>query len=393
MSSTITTRSTRPCSSEAATRIRNVAITGADGFIGKHLTRLLAANPNHRVVPVDRDDLADTERLASAIADCDTIVHLAASNRGEERALYENNVSLVQRLCQAIRKDSGFRPHVLLASSTQRQGTSIYAQSKRDGETVLREFSRAHGFPATILVIPNVFGPGCRPNYNSVIATFCHQLARGEQPVVQGDREIEFIFVTELAQRIAERIVAPLPSEVVVETIAGSATTTVGEILNRLREFRDHYFGDEVIPPLGTSFERQLYATWMSHVEPARHSHEPKIHTDERGALFEIIKTAGGGQVFFSTTRPGVVRGNHFHTRKIEWFCVVRGEATIRLRRVGEQEVHAFRVSGCQPRFISIPPFHTHSIENVGQEELLTMFWCSELFVPADPDTYFEKVA
>lgn len=369
-----------------------VAITGIQGFVGKHLERQLAANPHFRSVPVQREDWTSLESLRNVLQGCHAVVHLAAMNRGDERQLYETNVGLVQSLCQAAIKLPN-PPHILLASSTQREGTSQYAQSKRDCETVLVEYSKSSGLPATILVIPNVFGPGCRPHYNSVVATFCHQLAHGETPRVQENRTIPFVFVADLAATIIEQLGKPAPESPQIITITGETRISIRELLTKLESYRDQFFGDGVIPALPTPFDRQLYATWMSHVDMPEHCHAPKIHSDDRGSLFEIIKTAGGGQVFFSTTRPGVIRGNHFHTRKIEWFCVVRGEAVIRLRRIGEQQVHQFRVSGNQPKFISIPAFHSHSIENVGSDELLTMFWCSELFVPSDPDTYFEKVA
>ena len=148
-----------------------------------------------------------------------------------------------------------------------------------------------------------------------------------------------------------------------------------------------------MVPDISDRFTANLYATYLSYLDLEEHCHRPEVHADHRGELFEIIRMAGGGQVFFSTTKPGVIRGNHFHTRKIEWFCVLKGEAVIRLRKVGESNIHEFRVSGASPQFLSIPVLHTHQIENVGKEDLLTMFWCNEIFVPEDSDTYYENVA
>jgi UDP-2-acetamido-2,6-beta-L-arabino-hexul-4-ose reductase len=369
-----------------------IAITGAGGFIGKHLHRQLAADPKFTAACIEREDWQISGRLREVLSGCHAVIHLAAMNRGNERELYETNVGLVQQLCQAAAALPS-PPHLILASSTQREGSSSYAQSKRDGETVLAEYAKNHHIPATVLVVPNVFGPGCRPFYNSVVATFCHQLARNETPQIQEDREVPFVFVADLAAAMIRQVQVTPQEQPSIVAIQPEITISIRELLSRLEAFRDKFFGDGVIPSLPTPFDRKLYATWMSHVDMPEHCHRPKIHADDRGSLFEIIKTSGGGQVFFSTTRPGVIRGNHFHTRKIEWFCVVRGEAVIRLRKVGDQDVHQFRVSGENPQFISIPAFHSHSIENVGMEELLTMFWCSELFVPSDPDTYFEKVA
>jgi UDP-2-acetamido-2,6-beta-L-arabino-hexul-4-ose reductase len=148
-----------------------------------------------------------------------------------------------------------------------------------------------------------------------------------------------------------------------------------------------------LVPDISDPFDAALYGTYLSHLPLGDHAHRPVLREDERGTLCEVIRLAGAGQVFFSTTKPGVIRGNHFHTRKVEWFCVLRGEAVIRLRQVNDKSVTEFRVSGREPQFISIPVWTTHQIENVGEEELLTMFWCNEIFVPEDADTYQELVA
>jgi UDP-2-acetamido-2,6-beta-L-arabino-hexul-4-ose reductase len=147
------------------------------------------------------------------------------------------------------------------------------------------------------------------------------------------------------------------------------------------------------VPDLSDPLDAALYTTFLTYIDLDHHCHRPRVHRDDRGQLFEVLRMAGGGQIFFSTTKPGVIRGNHFHTRKIEWFCVLRGEAVIRVRRVGDERVREFRVSGDSPQFISIPALHTHQIENIGDDELLTMFWCNEIFQPADPDTFYENVA
>jgi UDP-2-acetamido-2,6-beta-L-arabino-hexul-4-ose reductase len=178
-------------------------------------------------------------------------------------------------------------------------------------------------------------------------------------------------------------------------TVAVERTVSlrVSELLDKLQRFRKSRFDEGVMPDLTDRFDATLYATLESYFDLDRHAWQPAVHADDRGRLFEIVKLAGGGQVFFSTTRPGVVRGNHYHTRKIEWFCVVEGEAAIRLRRVGTDDVREFRVSGRQPHFVSIPVWYVHQIENTGEGDLLTMFWTNEIFNADDPDTYYEKVA
>ena len=312
-------------------------------------------------------------------------------NRGEPQDVYDTNVALADALAQAVAA-SGNRPHVIFSSSTQRDQKNLYGQSKRQCEECFERLVGNGVASVTNLIIPNVYGPGCRPFYNSVVATFCHQLAHGETPQLMQDREVEFICVTELVEEIWTTI-KQRPTGFQTLRILGPARWTVSRLLSLLRRFRDDFFQTGVIPDLSDPLVASLYATFLSYIELDDHRHRPHVHSDPRGSLFEIIKLANGGQVFFSTTKPGVIRGDHYHTRKIEWFCVLRGEAMISLRRVGQDSVLEFRVSGASPEFISIPVFHTHNIQNVGEDELLTMFWCNEIFSTDDPDTFYEKVA
>ena len=213
---------------------------------------------------------------------------------------------------------------------------------------------------------------------------------KGEEPQIDQDNLVEFIWVNDLVQRIVECLAL---REKGVVRLAGTAKLRISELLAKLQHFRASHAEHDTVPNISAPLDASLYATYLSYLDLQQHCHRPQVHSDERGKLFEIIRMAGGGQVFFSTTKPGVIRGNHFHTRKIEWFCVLDGDAVIRLRKVDDSEVHEFRVSGNSPQFISIPVLHTHQIENVGERDLLTMFWCNEIFVPEDTDTYFQKVA
>ena len=372
------------------TRI-TIGITGPNGFIATHLAGRLQADGGVRVVACPRATMYEPDALRQFVSQCDTIVHLAGANRGDDQEIYDVNVRLAEALAEALAA-AGNRPHLIFASSTQRALDNAYGRSKRAAEDRLRQWAEEAGGALGVLVIPNVYGPGCRPFYNSVVATFCHQLAHGERPVVMEDREVEFIWINDLVEWIRRKI-DERPAGVEVCRVAGTARATVSQLLAKLDAFRESYFEEHVVPQLADSLDVSLYTTFLSHVELDDHRHRPQVHADDRGRLFEIIRLAGGGQIFFSTTKPGVIRGNHFHTRKVEWFCVLRGEAAIRLRRVGDERVREFRVSGEVPEFISIPAMHTHQIENTGDEELLTMFWCNEIFEPADPDTFYEQVA
>jgi UDP-2-acetamido-2,6-beta-L-arabino-hexul-4-ose reductase len=365
---------------------RTIGLTGPSGFIASHLARRLT---NPALCP--RGSWDHSASLGAFVDGCDTIVHLAGMNRGVEQQIYDTNVALVDRLVEAL-QSCGTPPHVIFASSTQRDRSSAYGRSKKYGEERLHRWAESTGGRLTVMVIPNVFGPGCRPFYNSVVATFCDQLADGLQPVVLDDQEIELVGIHDVIQQFCAAIQQP-PTGIEERRISGGTRIKVSELLARLQSFRASYFDENLVPDLSNLFDAQLYNTFLSHVALDDHCHRPQVHQDDRGQLFEILRLAGGGQVFFSTTRPGVIRGNHFHTRKVEWFCVLRGEAVIRLRRVGHDQVREFRVSGDSPEFISIPAIHTHQIENIGDDDLLTMFWCNEIFQPADPDTFYEQVA
>ena len=368
-----------------------VGITGPRGFIAGHLARQLALDSTLRVLACPREAFSQPEKLSAFVRECNTIVHLAGMSRGSEQDVYDTNVALVERLVETL-SASNTAPHLIFASSTLRDQATAYGRSKRVSESRLREWAKQAGARLTVLVIPDVFGPGCRPYYNSVIATFCEQLSHDQQPVVIDDQTLSLVWINDLVEAIGQIILDPRPG-IHEARVAGSAQFTVSEILGKLQRMRDGYFDEHIVPNLANPFEANLYTTLMSHVDLDDHCHRPQLHNDARGQLYEIMRLAGGGQIFFSVTKPGVIRGDHFHSRKVEWFCVVRGEAMIRIRRVGDTRVREFRVSGNKPEFISIPALHTHQIENVGNEELLTMFWCNEIFQPSDPDTFYEKVA
>jgi UDP-2-acetamido-2,6-beta-L-arabino-hexul-4-ose reductase len=306
-----------------------------------------------RVVTCPREAFADSATLQAFVSECAVVVHLAGMNRGDHREIYDTNVALADRLIGAL-SDCGQSPHVVFASSTQRDQPSEYGRSKKHCEERLRDWAQRSGSQLTILVIPNVYGPGCRPFYNSVVATFCHQLAHGQHPVVIDDQQVKFVWINDLVEAICQIVRQP-SNDVAERRVAGTARLNVSELLAKLAVFRKSYFEENVVPDLSDPLDASLYTTFLSYVDLDDHCHRPRVHRDDRGQLFEILRLAGGGQIFFSTTKPGVIRGNHFHTRKVEWFCVLRGEAAIRIRRVGDDRVREFRVSGETPEFISIP--------------------------------------
>jgi len=373
-------------------REKVLGITGSNGFIAGHLARRLENEADFRVMLCSRDAFDNEDALAEFINDCDVVVHLAGVNRGTDQEVLDINRALAKKLvaaAQQCRHDL----HLVYASSTQRESDTVYGNSKKECEQIFLDWSTGNDSRiSTMLVIPNVYGAGCKPFYNSVVATFCHQLAQGDCPKILEDKIIDFVWVNDLIDEILQ-VVRERPTHSELHTIPITATLSISNLLEKLKSFHRSHFDDDLVPNLSNQFDTSLYSTFESYLNLEDHLHRPQVHSDDRGKLYEVLRIANAGQVFFSTTNPGVIRGNHFHTRKIEWFCVLQGEAAIRLRHVENSEVHEFRVSGDSPQFVSIPVLYTHQIENVGKVDLLTMFWCNEVFNPNDADTYFEKVA
>lgn len=370
-----------------------VGITGPNGFIAGHVRRELAANKAIEIVECERSAFENPHRLTTFVNRCDTVLHVAGMNRGDDEEIFQVNTALVDRLIEAA--EASVSPtRVVFASTTQRTGDNPYGRSKSYGEQRLAEWAAKNDdCSAVALVIPNVFGPGCRPFYNSVVATFCHKLAEGETPTIIDDNSVEFIWVGDVANAFADSLEAKSDEgDFKLRRLAGHEPIKVSELLAKLQHFHQCHFVDRLVPDISQPLDAQLYATLESYLPLEAHCHRPEVHSDYRGDLCEVLRVAGSGQVFFSTTKPGITRGNHYHTRKVEWFCVLKGEATIRLRNIAGSEVREFHVCGADPQFISIPVLHTHHIENTGETELLTMFWCNEIFDASDPDTYYEQV-
>jgi UDP-2-acetamido-2,6-beta-L-arabino-hexul-4-ose reductase len=371
-----------------------VGITGQAGFIGTHLFNYLNLKKTDILtVPFEDSFFDNEEHLNTFVASCDAIVHLAALNRhSDPQVIYDTNIELVKRLIGAMEK-TGSRPHVLFSSSTQEERDNLYGKSKHDGRELLEKWAQRNGTRFTGLVIPNVFGPFGRPFYNSVVATFCYQLTHYEQPVINVDADLQLIYVNELAEIFYNYIAKDRDSEIIKYKVPFTSENKVSEILSLLGIYKKTYFEEHCFPKLDSQFEFNLFNTFRSYISVM--SYFPvalKRNADNRGLFIEIVKTMTTGQFSFSTTFPGITRGNHFHIRKIERFTVIKGNAVIELRRIGTDEVIRFELNGENPSFVDMPVWFTHNITNTGNDDLITLFWINEFFNPDDPDTYFEKV-
>jgi len=368
-----------------------VGITGQSGFIGTHLYNYLGLKKGEieRVPFLDEFFLA-RESLNDFVEKCDVIVHLAALNRhNDPEVIYRTNVQLVKAIIEATEETNNF-PCIVFASSTQEQRDNPYGRSKSVGRKLFEEWRRRHNSRFAGLVIPNVFGPFGNPFFNSAIATFCYQLTHGQSPQIQEDNNLGLIYINELTQYVHRIITGNVSSSPVL--VPSSVEVKVSELLTKLRYFKDLYFDQNIIPRLTNDFEVALFNTFRCFID---HSHYPfhlEKREDDRGILVENIKELTGGQSFFSITKPGVTRGNHFHTRKIERFCVISGRASIKLRKIGTHDTIEYLVDGREPSTIDMPVWHTHNITNVGDSELLTLFWSNEIFNLDDPDTFYEEV-
>lgn len=370
-----------------------LGITGQAGFIGTHLYNLAGTRADAFVrVPFEDAFFEDETRLRAFVRSCDAIVHLAAVNRHPDpQVLYETNIALVDKLIRAMEAE-GVTPHLLFASSTQEVRDNLYGASKRAGRALFDAWARRSGAKFTGCIIPNVFGPYGRPGYNSVVATFCHQLTHNEMPKIEVDGELRLIYVDDLCQTFLKLIedgkaALELP-------IAYTGTRKVSELLATFKRYTRDYFVKGVIPALPTPLDLQLFNTYRGYISQANFFPFPlEAHTDARGSFVEVARiTCTGGQFSFSTTRPGITRGNHYHTRKVERFAVIQGKARIELRRIGTQEKLVFDLDGARPSFVDMPVWYTHNITNIGEGELITLFWINEPYNPQDPDTFFEEV-
>lgn len=369
-----------------------IGITGQSGFVGQHLYNTLGLQPEaFERIDFENHFFKDDAALDNFVKQCDVIVHLAAMNRhNDPQVLYDTNIGLVTTLIAALERTDS-HPHILMSSSSQEDRDNLYGKSKKEGRELFVKWTERSKGSFTGMIIPNVYGPFGDPYYNSVVATFSHQIAHGETPKIEVDGELKLIYVGELVkdilQKCRERKNEPLYK------VAHTAEAKVSELLGLLEKFKSEYQDKGEIPALTSTFELNLFNTFRCYMDIKNHFPVKYTqHTDPRGSFVEVIRLGVGGQVSFSTTVPGITRGNHFHTRKIERFAVIKGKALIQLRRIGTDEVLDFYLDGEQPAYVDMPIWYTHNIRNIGDEVLYTNFWINEYYDPEDADTFFEDV-
>lgn len=362
----------------------DVALTGGNGFLGWHTRAALREeNIEARLIPVGAG--FDAESAAENLNGIERIIHLAGVNRADDDEVRDGNTQFAQQLAEAIRAASEPPRTVVFANSTQSEGTSVYGRAKREAAGILAAAATDVGAEFVDVVLPNIFGEHGRPFYNSVTATFCHLVAEGGEPKVVDDKELRLLHAQDAADLLTGKMaVAGQSPRERVETVSG--------LLGRIVSLAQNYRTGE-IPDISDAFDRDLFNTYRSYTFPEQTPIVLTRRADDRGSFFEMIRSHGGGsQSSFSTTEPGIGRGDHFHRRKVERFTVLAGTARISLRRMFSDRVFSFDVNGEEPVAIDMPTMWAHNIVNTGSGKLYTSFWTNDLFDPANPDTIPEMV-
>jgi len=397
-----------------------IGITGQAGFIGTHLFNTLSLHPDKYIRIPFRDEFFQSEEALDAfVKQCDVIVHLAAMNRhNDHNVLYKTNIELVQKLIDSMERTES-KPYVIMSSSLQEEQDNLYGLSKREGRELFNQWADRNSAKFTGLIIPNVFGPFGVPFYNSVISTFSYQLCNKQEPKIEVDNELKLIYVGDLVKVILDLVPADYAekntdyadkennedtentenTENTEECIQSRvlevqyrAKYKVSELLDKLKAYYETYVVKGIFPDLTDWFEVCLFNTFRSYLPEEHFPVKYHKHSDDRGIYVETMKFISQGQVSFSTTMPGITRGNHFHTRKVERFAVIQGKASIKIRKYGTAEVIEYILDGNEPAYVDMPIWFTHNITNIGDTDLLTMFWINEFYDPNDPDTYYEPV-
>jgi len=401
----------------------NILVTGSAGFVGKHLMEALGRRPGVEAIGYDLG--TPDSVLEQGLRKADVIFHLAGVNRPQNvEEFQQGNADFTQTVCAKLLA-LGRTPLFVLSSSIQAELNNPYGISKRQAEKTVEDYAQAVGkqktenrkqkveissqvsdvnpdlrplisdlcLVAVIFRLKNIFGKWCRPNYNSVTATFCHNIAH-DLPIAISDptRELELVYIDDVVAGFLGTLESA-PSAGVCERreIIKSYTITLGELAARIRSFRQSR-QNLMLPAMHDELTRNLYVTYLSYLDGPDFAYALDQKVDPRGSLAEFLKAPAIGQIFVSRTKPGITRGNHYHHSKTEKFFVVEGEAVIRFRHINGTEVIEHRVSGREFKVVDIPPGYTHSIENVGTGEMVCLFWASEVFNPQKPDTYYVPV-
>ena len=366
-----------------------ILVTGARGFIGKNLIIHINEHDDFDVIPFSREN--STDELQSMVNQSDAIIHLAGENRPEDISAFETvNTGLTQLLCNAIRA-TGRKIPLVLASSIQANQDNLYGKSKLGAEQAVKALSKETDNPVYIYRLPNVFGKWCKPNYNSVIATFCHNIAH-DLPIQINDEftRLRLVYVDDVVSDFLY-VIQQNSQGVSRPEITPEYSITLGEMADQIKAFKDCR-SSLISEPVGEGLVRALYSTYVSYLNPQQFSYLLPKYEDDRGGFVEMLKTKDSGQFSFFTAYPGVTRGGHYHHTKTEKFLVIKGRARFGFRHIVTDETFELIISGEDPQVVDTVPGWTHDITNIGDEEMIVMLWANEVFDHDYPDTVTAKV-
>lgn len=367
-----------------------ILVTGANGFIGKNLIAELEATTDHKVFSYDRD--TDPELLESYCAEAEFVFHLAGVNRPKEKSEFmEGNFGFTSTLLETLKKHSNTCP-VMISSSIQAELDNPYGESKKAGEELLRTYGEETGAKILIYRFPNVFGKWCLPNYNSAVATFCHNIAR-DLPITVNDPNVvlNLVYIDDVVQELVRALYGEENRIAATCEVPITHHICLGAIVELLESFKASRT-DKSVPDMSNPFTKKLYSTYLSYLPEDGFSYELKMNIDQRGSFTEFLRTSERGQVSVNISKPGITKGNHWHHTKNEKFLIVSGEGVIRFRKLNSSEIIEYFVSGEKMEVVDIPVGYTHNIENLGNIDMVTLMWVNEPFDPTTPDTHYLEV-
>ena len=372
----------------------NILVTGAKGFLGKNFVAYLKTikssidSSDYNIFEYDTD--CEISAIDEFTKECDFVFHFAGVNRAKNDEDYtRGNAGFTKLLITCLKKNNNKSP-IVMSSTIQAVMDNPYGKSKKAGEDLLLEFSRENSNPVCIYRLPNIFGKWGRPNYNSVVATFCHNISRGlDIKINDPNAKVTFVYIDDIIKQFVNMLESREYHEFC--EILNTYNTTVGELAKLIYSFKDSR-ENKLIPDLKDEFINKLYSVHLSYLSEDDFSYPLKMNIDDRGSFTEFIKTPDRGQVSVNISKPGIIKGEHWHMTKNEKFLVVSGSGVIRFRKIGNKEIIEYHVSGEKLEAVDIPAGYTHNIENTGSCDMVTVMWASEQFDPENPDTIYEKV-
>lgn len=368
----------------------SIVITGANGFIGKNLVAHLKAHNYENIVKVTRE--TTEQQLTNALKEAKFVFHLAGINRPlHESEFMEGNSDFTSKIVDTLKQYNSNCP-ILVTSSIQAERENAYGESKRATEKVVLAYKKATGTEVYIYRLPNVFGKWCKPNYNSAIATFCHNISRDINITVNDHSVIlTLVYIDDVIEEFTNALKGN-PNQInEFCEIPRVYTEQLGEIVELIYSFKSSR-EERAIPTMTEPFTKALYSTYLSYLPENQFSYPLKMNVDNRGSFTEFIRTADRGQISINISKPGITKGNHWHHSKNEKFLVVSGEGVIRFRKIGSEDIIEYYVSGEKLEVVDIPVGYTHNIENLGETDMVTVMWVNEMFNPEQPDTMFLEV-